>query len=571
MSALSNLAFGLEHAVTPQNLLWVLIGVTLGTIVGILPGLGNPAAVLAVLLPLTLQLPPTTGLIMMAGLYHGAKFAGSTTAILLNIPTETSSVVLCYDGHPLARQGRAGAAMGMSAISGFIASTFGVVALTFTAPVIADFAVQFGPPEFASLMVLGLFLVITITGKSPIKGFISMATGLLLATVGVDLFSGSQRFTFGNINLYDGVEFLVLTLGLFAVGEVLVNLEDQMGRRLITVPQGMRNLLPTKQDLVECRRAIAQGSLVGFVIGAIPGGGSTIASFVSYTLAKATSRHPEKFGKGSMEGVAAPEAANNSEAGGAMVPLLSLGLPGSASTSVMLAALLLFGIQPGPRLFETHPEITWPVIASLYLGNFALLILNLPMIPIWVRLLKIPYWILYPTILVLAVVGAFSVRQSMFDIYLLIGFSALGYAFRRLEIPPAPLLMAFVLGPQAEVALRQSLILSDNNPSIFVTRPISATILALTLVIVVLAIVTRRRSARRLARAMQTEPATDSDAGPGSGSPVAAEELAPAILPGESATTQLAPPGDGVPQVPPRAGAPPAHEEPLGTEPHRSR
>ena len=493
MNALENLVEGLGSALTPTNLMWVLIGVTLGTIVGILPGLGNPAAVLAVLLPLTLKLPPTTGLIMMAGLYHGAKFAGSTTAILLNIPTETSSVVLCYDGHQLARQGRAGPAMGMSAISGFIASTFGVIALTFLAPVIAQFAVAFGPPEFASLMVFGLLLVITVTGKSPIKGFISMTVGLLLSTVGVDLFSGSERFTFGSINLFDGVEFLVLTLGLFAVSEVLVNVEEQRGKSLLTIPKGLRNLLPNKADLKQSRGAIAQGSITGFLVGSVPGGGSTIASFVSYTLAKNMSRRPEKFGKGAMEGVAAPEAANNSEVGGAMVPLLSLGLPGSASTSVMLAALLLFGIQPGPRLFETNPEIVWPVIASLYLGNFALIVLNLPMIPLWVRLLKIPYWVLYPCILVLAVVGAYSVRGSMFDIYMLIFFSVLGYAFRKLAIPPTPLLMAFVLGPQAENAIRQSLILSDNNLLIFVQRPISAIVLGLAAVVVVLAIYTRRR------------------------------------------------------------------------------
>lgn len=498
MNALENLLEGLGSALTPQNLLWVLIGVTLGTVVGILPGLGNPAAVLAVLLPLTLKLPPTTGLIMMAGLYHGAKFAGSTTAILLNIPTETSSVVLCYDGHQLARQGRAGPAMGMSAISWFIASTVGVIALTFLAPVIAKFAVAFGPPEFAALMVFGLLLVITVTGKSPVKGFISMTVGLLLSTVGVDLFSGTERFTFGNINLFDGVEFLVLTLGLFAVSEVLVNVEQVRGKSLLTIPKGIRNLLPNKQDLKDCRGAIVQGSVTGFLVGSVPGGGSTIASFVSYTLQKNMSRHPEKFGKGIMEGVAAPEAANNSEVGGAMVPLLSLGLPGSASTSVMLAALLLFGIQPGPRLFETNPEIVWPVIASLYLGNFALIVLNLPLIPLWVRLLKIPYWVLYPAILVLSVVGAYSVRGSMFDIYMLIFFSALGYAFRKLAIPPTPLLMAFVLGPQAENAIRQSLILSDNDLSIFVQRPISAVVLGLAVLVVVLAIYTRRKPGGRL-------------------------------------------------------------------------
>jgi putative tricarboxylic transport membrane protein len=496
LNALESLVDGLGTALTPMNVMWVLIGVTLGTIVGILPGLGNPAAVLAVLLPLTLKLPPTTGLIMMAGLYHGAKFAGSTTAILLNIPTETSSVVLCYDGHQLARKGRAGPAMGMSAISGFVASTVGVIALTFLAPIIAKFAVAFGPPEFACLMVFGLLLVITVTGKSPIKGFISMALGLLISTVGVDLFSGTERFTFGNINLFDGVEFLVLTLGMFAVAEVLMNVEEQRGKSLLVIPKGIRNLLPTKQDLKDCRGAIAQGSVTGFLVGAVPGGGSTIASFVAYTLQKNISKHPEKFGKGTMEGVAAPEAANNSEVGGAMVPLLSLGLPGSASTSVMLAALLLFGIQPGPRLFETNPEIVWPVIASLYLGNVALLVLNLPMIPLWVRLLKIPYWVLYPAILVLAVVGAYSVRGSMFDIYMLIFFSALGYAFRKLSIPPTPLLMAFVLGPQAENAIRQSLILSDNSLLIFVQRPISAIVLGLAVIVVVLAILSRRRGNR---------------------------------------------------------------------------
>lgn len=494
MSALTHLIDGLGSALTPTNLLWVAIGVILGTLVGILPGLGQPAAVLAVLLPLTLRLPPTTGLIMMAGLYHGAKFAGSTTAILLNIPTETSSIVLCYDGHPLAKKGRAGPAMGMSAISGFIASTVGVIALTFLAPTVANLAVHFGPPEFAMLMVFGLLLVITMAGKSPIKGFISMTVGLLLSTIGVDLFSGQQRYTFGNINLFDGVPFLVLCLGLFAVAEVLINVEEKRGKSLLTVPRRIRSLLPNRADLKECRGAIAKGSVVGFLAGALPGGGSTIGSFVSYAVVKGTSKHPEKFGSGAMEGVAGPEAANNSEAGGAMIPLLSLGLPGNASTTVMLAALILYGVQPGPLLFQNHPEIAWPVIASLYLGNFALLALNLPLIPMWVRILKIPYWILYPCILVLAVVGAYSVRSSIFDLYLLLAFSALGYAFRKLDIPAAPLLMAFVLGPEAETAVRQSLILSDNNPLIFVQRPISATVLALAAAVVALSIYSQRRA-----------------------------------------------------------------------------
>ncbi|HEX3786298.1 MAG TPA: tripartite tricarboxylate transporter permease [Pseudonocardiaceae bacterium] len=506
MSALAHLLDGLGTALTPMNLLWMVIGCVLGTVVGILPGLGSPAATLAVLLPLTLRLPPTTGLIMMAGIYHGAKFAGSTTAILLNIPTETSSVVLCYDGHELAKKGRAGPAMGMSAISGFIASTIGVIALTFTAPAIANLAVSFGPPEFASLMTFGLMLVITMAGRSPVKGLISMTLGLLVATVGVDLVSGAQRYTFNNINLYDGVEFITLTLGLFAVAEVLVNVEKKRGKSLFTVPRKLSELLPSKADLRRCAGAIGLGSVVGFLIGALPGGGSTIGSFVSYTLVKNTSKDPDKFGKGAIEGVAGPEAANNSEAGGAMIPLLSLGLPGNASTSVMLAALLLYGVQPGPLLFSEHPEIAWPVIASLYLGTLVLLVLNLPLIPMWVQILRIPYWVLYPTILVLAVVGAYSARGSLFDVWMMVGFSLLGYIFRKLSIPAAPMLMAFVLGPQAELALRQSLTLSNNNPMIFLERPISAVVLALTVAVIAFTTVSRHRRRRRVDAASATVP-----------------------------------------------------------------
>lgn len=497
MSALHSLLEGLATALTFANLAWMVAGAILGTLIGILPGLGNPAATLAILLPLTLRLPPTTGLIMMAGIYHGSKFAGATTAILLNIPTETSSIVLCYDGHELSKQGRAGPAMGMSAISGFIASTVGVVALTFVAPEAARMAVAFGPPEFAMLMLFGLLLVVTMAGKSPVKGLISMTLGLLLATVGVDLFTGTQRYTFGSIHLYDGVGFLVLTLGLFAVGEVLVNIERRPGDVVVSAPKRLRDYLPNWADLRQSRLAIAIGSVLGFVIGALPGGGSTIGSFIAYATVRGTSRHPERFGQGAIEGVAGPEAANNSEAGGAMIPLLSLGIPGNASTSVMLAALLLYGIQPGPLLFTSHPEIAWPVIASLYLGTIVLLVLNLPLIPLWVQILRIPYWLLYPIILALAIVGAYSVRSSIFDVYLLLGFSALGYVFRKCSVPAAPMLMAFVLGPEAERTIRQSMVLSSGSPLIFVERPISAAILIATVAVVVLSTVSRLRQRRK--------------------------------------------------------------------------
>lgn len=498
MSVLMNLIDGFAAALTFTNLLWIVLGAILGTFIGILPGLGNPAAVLAILLPLTLRLPPTTGLIMMAGIYHGAKFAGATTAILLNIPTETSSVVLCYDGHELARQGRAGPAMGMSAISGFIASTLGVIGLTFAAPLAARLAVNFGPPEFAMLMVFGLLLVVSMAGKSPLKGLISMFFGLLVATVGVDIFTGTERFTFGSVDLYDGIEFLILTLGLFAVGEVLINTGKKVDRGAsFSLPKRFRDYLPTWADMRQSRLAILLGSLVGFFIGALPGGGSTMASFVSYAVVKNTSRDPDKFGKGAIEGVAGPEAANNSECGGTMIPLLSLGLPGSASTTVMLAALLLYGIQPGPLLFTSHPEIAWPVIASLYLGTVVLLVLNLPLIPLWVQILRIPYWLLYPIILLLAVVGAYSVRASIYDVWLLMGFSVVGFIFRRLSVPAAPMLMAFVLGPEAERTIRQSLMLSNNRLSIFVERPISAAILLATVAVVVFSVVSRAKQRRK--------------------------------------------------------------------------
>ena len=504
MDALSHLMDGLAAAASVQNLLWVGIGVLLGTIVGILPGLGSPAAVLAILLPLTTSLPPATGLIFMAGLYHGSKFAGSTTAILLNIPTETSSIVLCLDGHPLARLGRAGAAIGMSAISGFIASTVGVVALTFAAPAAAQVALSFGPPEFTSLMVFGLVLVIVMARESAVKGFIAMTLGLLLSTVGLDLFSDAQRYTFGSVNLDNGVEFLTLSVGLFAVGEVLINVERRVGGSLFSLPAGLRNLLPTWKDVRDCRLAIAIGSVVGFFIGAIPGGGSTVGSFISYSLVKSTSRNSERFGKGAIEGVAGPEAANNSEAGGAMIPLLSLGLPGNASTSVMLGALLLYGLQPGPLLFTSQPDIVWPVIASLYLGNFMLLVLNLPLIPLWVQILRVPYWILYSAILVLAVVGAYSIRGSNFDVWSLVFFSLLGYALRKLHIPVAPLLMAFVLGHSFEASVRQSMILSNNSLLIFLERPISAAVLGT--VVILFSSVAYANRRRRLKRASEAAP-----------------------------------------------------------------
>jgi putative tricarboxylic transport membrane protein len=488
VSSFNDLLSGFEAALTPVNLLWLLVGCLLGTLVGILPGLGPPATI-AILLPLAQNFDPATGLIMMAGIYYGAKYGGSTTSILLNIPGESASVVTCIDGYEMAKQGRAGPALGIAAIGSFVAGTIGVIGLTFLAPVVANLAVDFGPPEYSALMVFALMLVIMLAGESMLKGFISMFAGLFLATIGTDLFSGQQRFTGGRIELAGGIEFIALSVGVFAVGEVLVNLEKASDTKIFTVPTGLRNLLPSWADVMKSRVAILQGSVVGFFIGVLPGAGSTVASFVSYIIAKRTSKHPEEFGHGAIEGVAAPEASNNSETGGAMIPLLTLGIPGSGTGAVLLGALVIYGLNPGPLLFTEHSDVVWPIIASMYLGNVALLVMNL---------LKTPYTVMYPGILLISVVGVYSVNFSFFDVWMLVAFGLLGYAMKKLDIPAAPLVLAFVLEPIAENAIRQTLLLSDNSPLIYLQRPISAVLVILAaLLLVTLALGRRTRNVRR--------------------------------------------------------------------------
>lgn len=496
MNAFSSLVDGFATAITPTSLLWLMIGCLLGTLVGILPGLGPPATI-AILLPLATNLDPATGLIMMAGIYYGSKYGGSTTSILLNIPGESASVVTCIDGYEMAKQGRAGPALGMAAIASFVAGTIGVIGLTFLAPLIGSIAVDFGPPEYSALMAFALILVIMLAGESLLKGFISMVLGLLLSTVGTDLFSGAQRFTDGRIELANGFEFIALSIGLFAVGEVLVNVEERTGRQIFTVPKKLRQLLPTLDDLRESKVAIAQGSVLGFFVGCLPGAGATVASFVTYIMQKRISKHPEKFGKGAIEGVAAPEAANNSETGGAMIPLLTLGIPGSSTGAVLLGALVLYGLNPGPLLFTDHPEVVWPIIASMYLGNVALLVMNLPMVPLFAKLLKMPYWVMYPGILLISIVGVYSVNFAMFDVWVLVFSGLLGYVMKKIGMPLAPLVLAFVLGPIAENSIRQSLILSGNNPLIYLQRPIAAALLALAVLLLASLTLGRSRHLRR--------------------------------------------------------------------------
>lgn len=496
MESFGYLMQGFAVALTPYNLLWCFIGVFLGTVIGILPGLG-PAATIAMLLPLTFQMNPTSAVIMLAGIYYGSKYGGSTTSILLNVPGESASVVTCFDGYQMARQGRAGAALGIAAIASFIAGTFGVVGLMLVAPPLAKFALSFSSPEYFALMCLGLAMVALLAGKSMIKALLAMMVGLWIAGMGTDIFTATSRFTFGTAEMLDGIDFVVVAIGVFALGEVLGNMEVREGAQMLPVPKGLRKLLPTLQDLKDCRFAFLNGSVVGFVIGVLPGAGSTIASFISYGIEKAVSRRPEKFGTGVPEGVAAPEGANNAETGGAMVPLLTLGIPGSGTTAILLAAFILWGLRPGPLMIQDNPTLFWGLVASMYVGNVMLLVLNLPLIPLFAQILRLPAYMLYPFIFGISIVGVHSVSGSVFDTWMLAIFGLLGYAMRRLEYPSAPLILGFVLGDIMERALRQSLMMSQGDLTILVARPMSATMLFLA-ALILLAPLFRKADALRV-------------------------------------------------------------------------
>jgi putative tricarboxylic transport membrane protein len=478
MEVLTSLGHGFAVAFEPLNLFWCFVGVFLGTAVGVMPGLG-PAATIAMLLPLTFNMPPTTAVIMLAGIYYGAKYGGSTTAILLNVPGESASVVTCLDGYQMARKGRAGAALGIAAISSFIAGTVGVIGLMLLAPPLAKFGLSFSSPEYFALMFMGLAMVVLLAGESMIKALLAMLVGLWIASMGIDLFSDTSRFTFGQSELLDGVDFVIVAIGVFALGEVFGNMEKRGEGTMLPVPKGFRNLLPTMEELKACRFAFLNGSIIGFIIGVLPGAGSTIASFISYGLEKAVSKHPEKFGTGVPEGVAAPEGANNSETGGAMVPLLTLGIPGSGTTAILLAAFILWGLRPGPLMIHENPGLFWGLVASMYVGNIMLLVLNLPLIPLFAQILKLREYILYPIIFGISIVGVYAVSSSLFDCWMLVFFGLLGYAVRRLDYPSAPLILGLVLGDSMERSLRQSLMMSQGDLGILVSRPISATMLVL--------------------------------------------------------------------------------------------
>jgi putative tricarboxylic transport membrane protein len=471
----AGLAQGFGIAFSSVNLLWAFIGCLLGTAVGVLPGLG-PAATIALLLPVSMKMgSPVTAIILMSGIFYGAMYGGSTTSILLNIPGEAASVVTCMDGYQMARKGRAGAALGVAAIGSFIAGTVGVIGLSAIAPPLASLALRFGPPEYFSLTVVGLILATYLAGDSPLRGFVMAVLGLLLGCIGLDPLSGAVRFAFGVPDLMSNLDFVTLAMGLFGVGEILVSLEDAGPASILTTD--IKNVFPTIADLARSGWAMVRGSVIGFFIGILPGGGAVLASLVSYAVEKRVSKHPEEFGHGAIEGVAGPEAANNAAASSSFIPLLTLGIPGNASTAMIFAALLIHGVTPGPFLLKEHPDVFWGVVASMYVGNVMLLVLNLPLVGIWAQLLKVPYAFMAPMIMVLTLVGVFSVGNSSFDIWVMLALGVFGYLARKLRFDLGPMLLAFVLGPIMERSLRQSLLMSGGHPVIFVSRPISLALL----------------------------------------------------------------------------------------------
>jgi putative tricarboxylic transport membrane protein len=478
------LASGFDIAFTLTNLTFALIGAVLGTMVGILPGLG-PSATISLLLPLSFKIgSPVTSIIMMAGIFYGAMYGGSTTSILVNIPGEAASVVTCIDGYQMAKKGRAGPALGIAAIGSFIAGTIGVLGLTFVAPPLAEFALKFGPPEYFSLTLFGLLMATLLGEGSILKGLIMVVMGLLLGSVGLDPISGAIRFTWGLHMLQEGIDFVTLAMGMFGVGEIFYNLEKVLKTELVT--RKVTHLWPTLKDWADSKWAVIRGSLIGFFIGILPGGGAVISSLVSYAVEKRVSKTPEEFGKGAIQGVAGPESANNAAASASFIPLLTLGIPGNAAIAMIFAALLIQGVQPGPFLITEKPEIFWGVVASMYIGNVMLLILNLPMVGIWVQLLRVPYSILAPIVVLFCCVGVYSIRNTVFDIYVMGIFGVIGYILRKVNLEPGPLILAFVLGPILERAIRQALLISAGSPLIFFTRPISGALMGMLIFFIVL-------------------------------------------------------------------------------------
>ncbi len=476
MDVFGNILTGFQITFQPVNLLYCFIGCFIGTLIGVLPGIG-PTGTVSILLPVTFKISPVSSIILLSGIYYGAMYGGSTTSILVNVPGEAASVVTCLDGYQMARQGRAGPALGIAAFGSFIAGTFSVIGLMFLSYPLSKFALAFGPPEYTALIILGMTILTYLAQKSMIKALMMAAFGFLLAYVGIDMLTGRARFTFGLSGLMDGVGILPIAMGLFGVAEVLENM-DASGQ-ISVFKTKLGNLYPTRQDWKDSWKPITRGSLLGFFVGIIPGGSATLASFVSYATEKRCSKHPDRFGHGAIEGVAGPESSNNSAFAGGLVPLFALGIPTSVACALLFAALLIQGIQPGPFLIPEHPDIFWGLVASMYLGNIMLLIINLPLIGMWVQVLRVPQRILLPLILFFCIIGAYAANNSFFDVGVMMVFGVLGYLMRKFDYEPAPMVLAFVLGPMLENSMRQSLKLSGGSFWIFFSRPVSVTLLVL--------------------------------------------------------------------------------------------
>jgi putative tricarboxylic transport membrane protein len=493
MDLLHNLALGFGVALTLQNLLYCLLGVSLGTLIGVLPGIG-PVATIAMLLPATFSLPPVTALILLAGIYYGAQYGGSTTAILVNLPGESSSVVTCLDGYQMARQGRAGPALSIAALGSFFAGCVGTLILAAFAQPLSEFALALGPIEKFSLMVLGLVAAIALAHGSLIKALGMILIGLLLGTVGADTQTGQMRFTFGVPELTDGIGFVVVAMGLFGFGEIIANLEKGEAREVFT--SNVKGLFPRGEDLKAAWKAVLRGTGVGAVLGILPGGGAVLGSFAAYTLEKKIATDPSRFGKGAMEGVAAPESANNAAAQTSFITLLSLGIPSNAVMALMVGAMIIQGITPGPQVMTERPELVWGMIASMWIGNLILVVLNLPLIGIWIKLLTIPYRLLFPAILVMCCIGVYSLNNSPTEVGLAAGFGLLGYVFIKLGCEPAPLLLAMVLGPMMEDELRRGMTIHRGDPTVFLRSPFSLAMLILAAALLVVVVVPAVRHKR---------------------------------------------------------------------------
>jgi putative tricarboxylic transport membrane protein len=495
MDALNHLLQGLSIAITPLNLLACFMGVIIGTLIGVLPGIG-PVATIAILLPFSFTLDPTSAIIMLSGIYYGSQYGGSTTSILVNIPGETGSIVTCLDGYQMARKGRAGPALGIAAIGSFIGGTLGVVGLMLLVPPMAKLAIGFGAPELFALILFGLMMVTSLGSGSLVKSLIMATLGIFVSLIGKESIGGYDRFTLGSITLSDGVGLIPVAMGMFGISEILENVESLAKQEVFKTD--IRNLFPSLRELIACRWPIIRGTLIGFFLGILPGAGVVLTSFFSYAIEKRLSKHPEKFGTGVIEGVAAPETANNAATAGAMIPLFALGVLASPTIAILLGAFIIHGIQPGPFFITQYPDLFWGVIASMYIGNIMLVILNLPLIGMWVRILTIPYALLFPLIILFCLIGVYSLNNNVYEIFILILFGFFGYLLKKMQYSLAPFILAMVLGPMMETSLRQTLTIAQGDLLIFFRRPFSATLMILVIIALVVSLILSAKGKREV-------------------------------------------------------------------------